>query len=194
MNLRTISLAAAAVLMLAACGQRDADKTDGVISTLADNVAAEVREEMSRENFGLDGPAGLPKAELTPEGDLVIDGRPVALSAEQRAVALAYREGVIAIAQQGARVGLQGADVAKDAAAAAIAGVLGGGDPAKVDAAVEASANRVRAEARKLCDELPGLMAKQQALAKAVPEFAPYADMTQADIDECMHEGEATTP
>lgn len=195
MNMNSIGLALAAVLALAACGDRAAQTADGAISSLADRVAAEVHEEMAKKNFGLDGPPGLPKAELTPEGDLLIDGKSLALTAEQRALALAYRDAVIEIAQHGARIGLQGADVAKDAAAAAVAGVFSGQDSAAIEAKVRGSAERIRTEALALCDALPALLAKEQAFAQAVPEFAPYAEMTLAEIEDCrVDAGTATDP
>ena len=39
-------------------------------------------------------------------------------------------------------------------------------------------------------DQLPAMLATQQRLAVAIPEFKPYASMTQTDIDDCGKEGE----
>jgi len=50
---------------------------------------------------------------------------------------------------------------------------------------VNAEASKIEAQARKLCTLLPEMMAKQQGLAVAVPEFKPYATMDQGDIDDC---------
>jgi len=50
---------------------------------------------------------------------------------------------------------------------------------------VNAEAGKIEAQAKQLCTLLPGMMAKQQALAAAVPEFKPYATMDQSDIDDC---------
>ena len=41
----------------------------------------------------------------------------------------------------------------------------------------------------KLCKQLPGMLASQQALAASLPAFKPYARMTQADIDDCGKHG-----
>ena len=193
MNSTKTVLSLAAALLLAACGSRDAagEQAGSVMSSIADEVAEDIRTEMAHENFGVGGADGLPKAELTPEGDLLIDGTKIVLTAEQRTLARAYRESVIDIAEAGARVGLQGAEVAKEAATAAIAGVLTGNEP-DIEARIKGSTDRIKVEARKLCDALPELLAQEQALAKAVPEFAPYADMTQADIEDCAKEIETT--
>ena len=192
MKIRQTLLAVTTALLLASCGDGDGGQArgagDGLISSLADTVVDEVRQEMETENLPLQTVGDLPKAELTPDGVLLIDGVAVAMDPAQRKVALAYREAVIRVAQDGARVGLMGAQVAKDAAAAAVAGVFSGADEADVEAKIRASTQGIEAEAKKLCATLPALLAQQQALADAVPAFAPYADMSQDDVDDCMHE------
>ena len=50
---------------------------------------------------------------------------------------------------------------------------------------MEAQGEKIEAEAMKLCVQLPPLLASQQALAASLPEFKPYARMTQDDIDDC---------
>ena len=47
--------------------------------------------------------------------------------------------------------------------------------------------------AAKLCGRLPDMMASQQKLAAALPEFRPYATMTQDDIDDCFDESREET-
>ena len=189
MKIRQTLLAVTTALLLAACGDGDGGQArgagNGLISSLADTVVDEVRQEMETKNLPLQTVGDLPKAELTPDGVLLIDGVAVAMDPAQRKVALAYREAVIRVAQDGARVGLMGAQVAKDAAAA---GVFSGADEADVEAKIRASTQGIEAEAKKLCATLPALLAQQQALADAVPAFAPYADMSQDDVDDCMHE------
>ena len=97
MTFRPNLIVAAATLLLAACGSPDEAKgaAGGVIASLADNVVEEVRQEMETKNLPVGSGSGhdLPKAEVTPEGVLVIDGVAVAMDQKQRDVALAYREG-----------------------------------------------------------------------------------------------------
>ncbi len=50
---------------------------------------------------------------------------------------------------------------------------------------IQAEAQKIKAQARKLCDRLPAMHATQQQLAAALPEFRPYATMTEEDIADC---------
>ena len=47
-----------------------------------------------------------------------------------------------------------------------------------------------KALTKTLCTRLPPLLATQNQLAASLPEFKPYASMTQTDIDDCGKEGE----
>ncbi|MER3546070.1 MAG: hypothetical protein C4338_00150 [Rhodanobacteraceae bacterium] len=51
---------------------------------------------------------------------------------------------------------------------------------------LEAQAAGIKQSAAKLCAKLPSLRDTQQKLAASLPAFAPYATMTQADIDDCL--------
>lgn len=157
----------------------------------------EARKELATENITLNtgfsigaqshrGSLGnLPKAEISPAGDLLIEGKPVVVDASQRALLLTYRGQVVSLAETGMALGVQGADMGVQAAGAAIAGILSG-NPDKIGARVEAQESKIKAEAMKLCNGLPPMLVTQAELAKSVPEFAPYAKLTQADIDDCM--------
>ena len=172
------------LLALAGCGgSRDADARDG---TLAEKVAREVREEMATENLSVGGgDKDLPKAGITPEGVLVIDGQAVAMDAAQKALAIEYRGNVAAVAEAGASIGVEAAGLAKDSVVAAIEGVFNGEGEAGVEAKVKEKAKGIETAALALCDKLPALLASERALADAVPEFAPYADMDESDVDDC---------
>ena len=133
-----------------------------------------------------DGNGTLPKAEITPQGDLLIEGKAVAITAAQRAELLAYRGQILGIAEAGMAIGAQGANIAGHALSGAVGAIFGGKDGEKeFEKKIEAEAVKIEAEAMKICTRLPGLMAGQQALAASLPEFKPYARMTQEDIDDC---------
>ncbi|WP_339828446.1 hypothetical protein [uncultured Arenimonas sp.] len=170
------------VLALAGCGGKDDGGGD---LSLAEKVAREVREEMASENLDLGRGKGLPHAELTPEGEMLIDGKPVGLDPAQRELAIAYRGNVAAIAEAGVGIGMQGAELAKESVGIAINGLLSGEGTAAVEENAKEKAKEIEAVALTLCDRLPELYQSQQALAEAVPEFAPYADMDESDIDDC---------
>lgn len=173
----------APLLALAACGNASDDAATG--TTLAEKVTREIREEMARENLDVGGGKGLPPAELTPEGELLIDGKAVGLDASQRELAIAYRADMAAIAEHGAAIGMEAAGLAKESIGIAIDGLLSGEGTGAVEAKTKEKAKDIEVAAMALCDRLPALYQSQQALAAAVPEFAPYAQMDKSDIDDC---------
>lgn len=127
----------------------------------------------------------LPTAEITPQGDFLIEGKSVPLTSAQRTEMLAYRRQLVEIARQGIAVGKQGATLGMNAASAAIAGVFSGESDQQIRKRVEAQTSDIRNAAAKICDRLPALMTSQQKLATEVPAFKPYADLTPAKIEEC---------
>lgn len=176
-----------AAALLAACGGAPAESKDG-FAGLADRAASGIREELATENITLNrSGSNLPRAELSPQGDLIIDGKAMPMNPKQRELALAYRVHLANVAESGARVGLAGAALAGKAMQEAAKAALSG-DEVDVEARIEAEADSVRASARTLCERLPALYAAQQQLAEAVPEFAPYATMEQKDYTDCHEE------
>lgn len=125
-----------------------------------------------------------PRAEITPQGDLLVEGKPVAVTPEQRTLLLAYRDEVIKVADTGLAIGSKGADLAGKAVGEAI-GAIFGGDTKAMEQRVEAEADKLKQEAKVICTQLPALLATQQQLAASLPAFQPYATMTQEDVDDC---------
>lgn len=207
---RILAVALAATL-LAACGKPPpppappsppgaptADKS--FIGRHVGDAIEQARKELATQNIsisdGMDinvnghkwktGDGNLPKAEITPKGDLLIEGKAVAVTDAQRRELLAYRGQIIGIAEAGMAIGAQGADIAGHALSGAVGAIFGGKDGEQAfEKKIEAEAAKIEAEAMKLCNRLPALMAGQQALAASLPEFKPYARMTQADIEDC---------
>ena len=168
------------VLALAACTGGEGE------SGLVARATQQIREEMATRNLSLGkGRNGEPRAELSPAGDLVIDGQPVPLDAAQRGKVLAYRGELAAVAEAGAAVGLQGAELAKDAVGSALAAVASGPTAEEVEREVNAKAAGIEASAKALCGRLPALYAAQQELVAAVPAFEPYAGMDEGDVADC---------
>lgn len=205
------ALALALLLPLAACGQSDhtdsqpassattaqasADKapTSWVARRVADAMQ-EARQELATKNIDVDTVHvgnGLrlgrttSKAQITPQGELLIDGKPVAATPEQRQLLLDYRHRIIGIAEAGMAIGTQGADLGMHAAGAALSGVFSGKSDAEIEAAIKPQTDRIQAAALELCKRLPDLRAAQQQLATAMPAFKPYATMTQEDVQDC---------
>lgn len=221
-----LTLALLAGMSLAACSQPPAppappapppppvaSDNDSFIGRHVGSAIEQARKELATQNISISdgmninvngrqlntGDGSLPKAEITPKGDLLIEGKAVAITAAQRADLLAYRGQIIGIAEAGMAIGAQGANIAGHAVSGAIGAMFGGKDGEKdFEKKMEAEAAKIEAEAMKLCTRLPALMAGQQALAASLPEFKPYARMTQADIEDCgkdvgKHKGVAVT-
>lgn len=181
-----------ACLPLAACGQDEPSGTgNGVLAEVSTElreemktVSEEVRQELAVENVDISDSGQQPEAEITPAGDLLIDGQAVEVTPEQRELLLAYRGHVVEIAATGAAIGVQGASLATSAMGKALAGVFSG-DTEKMEREIEAEAQKIADRALEICDLMPAMLETEQQLAASLPEFRPYADMDQSDIDDC---------
>nr|WP_298153067.1 hypothetical protein [uncultured Pseudoxanthomonas sp.] len=194
------------MLALAACQPTDKNPAPtGVVAKAMDEAAkglgeasqemdkareeiATARDRLARENISLNRneKQHLPKAEITPAGDLLIEGKAVATTPEQKALVLAYRGELLGVVGDGMAIGMEGARVGIDAAASALKGVLAGQDGDEIGKQVgEQAKAKIQPMVAQLCTRLPGLLSAQQALSAALPEFAPYATMDQADVDDC---------
>lgn len=208
LQLPTLVLLAACLPAFAGCSDRasnDAareaeragtEDTKSLLGIDIEEVTSEIRHEMATGNISFGSRRdGEPEsdAEITPEGDLLIAGEPVEVDAAERELLLEYRRNVTEVAMAGARIGLQGADLATSAMGDAFRGVLGG-DTANMEARIEAEAEKIKVEALKLCEQLQPMLETQEALVGSIPELAPYARMTQADVDECREEGRVNIP
>ncbi len=145
---------------------------------------------IGRHGIGKQDP-GLPKAELTPAGDFLIDGQAVSLDARQRQLVLDYRARLMDVIGAGMAVGAKGADLGMQAAGEAMKGIFSG-NMDQLEQRIEAEAKKLEADARLICQHLQPLLQAQGALAAGVPEFVPYASLEQTDIDDCM-KGNGTT-
>lgn len=127
-----------------------------------------------------------PLGEITPQGDLLINGAKVDVTAEQHAMLIAYRGQVLAIAEAGMAMGIAGADMGGKALGGVAGAIFGGEQAAKdFEARMEAEGKRLEAEGLKLCERLRPLRDQQQALAASLPAFAPYATLTAEEVEDC---------
>ncbi len=159
---------------------------DSLIGNTVDHALDEAGTRLKSENITIsnDRP-GLPRAEITPQGDLLIGGKAVPVTPAQRAMLLDYHAQIMAIAAQGMEIGRQGASLGMKAAGEALTAVFSGQSDKDIERRVEAQAQGIKRSALKICDRLPELMASQQKLAATLPAFKPYATMTRKDIDDC---------
>jgi hypothetical protein len=175
---------------------------------LGKSVAAglrKAREELETSNLDLDDgidvhtgtdghhfrigghSTGNSKAQLTPQGDLLIEGKAVPVTPAQRALLLEYRHEIIGVAETGMNIGVKGADLAGKAVLETFAGLMHG-NPDEAGKHIDAEGKRLEADAMQICKQLPAMLATQQQLAASLPAFKPYATMEQSDIDDCMND------
>jgi hypothetical protein len=176
----------------------DTDKPHTLIGKTVAKEIDKARKELATGNISLNGhdvtinghdyartdDDNRPKAEITPQGDLLLDGKAVAITPQQRAMLLEYRGQIIAIADAGMTLGSKGAELAGKAIGESL-GALFSGNTDEIEKRVEAEASKIEAEAKLLCKQLPPMLATQQKLAASLPQFKPYATMTQDDVDDC---------
>ena len=163
----------------------------------ADLAAA--RAELATGNLELDQslPVGrhraedqdLPKGEITPAGDLLVEGRAVRIDAAQRHQLKAYRAQVIELALLGIDAGEQAGEAAIDAVDHGLFRLLFDSVTGRLERRVERTVKRTLApQIEQICHRLPELIESQQRLADSVPEFRPYATLGQGDVDDCTRE------
>ncbi len=163
-------------------GKSVAEATGGVGETVR-NAMDDARKDIAQGNIKISADKQ-PRAEITPDGRLLIAGKEIAANDIQRRHLQDYRGHVVAIAMDGMDVGLAGAKLGASAAGEALKGIFSG-DSEGVEKRINAEAEKIEAQAKRICDRLPAMLASQQALARELPAFKPYATMDQGDVDDC---------
>lgn len=179
-----------------------------------DDARKEVREELAAArleletsnldvgdglHFGKPGkhkgkPAGagdesLPKAEITPRGDFLVDGKAVPTSPQQRRELLAYRGQVIEIAQAGIDIGERSAMMALDMVDRGLFGLVFSAMTGSLERRMEKTIKEaIEPGVVQICQRLPALHASQQQLATSLPSFRPYATLEADDVEDCEDE------
>jgi hypothetical protein len=128
----------------------------------------------------------LPKAEITPRGDFLIDGKAVAIDSRQRQDLLVYRRQVIDIALAGIDIGERSAQVALEAVDRGMFSLLFGAMTGSLERRIEKSVREtVEPGVRQICRSLPALRDSQQRLSASLPSFRPYATLDVDDAENC---------
>ena len=81
-------------------------------------------------------------------------------------------------------IGKQGVGIAGKAVSTAISSIFNGNND-QAEQEMKAQGERIEAAAMKLCDQMQPMLKTQQELAASLPAFQPYANLKQADIDDC---------
>ena len=202
-TLRTTTLALALLLPLGAQAGTVRDDIRQDLAEARSEVHADLakaRAELETENlevgnsfhFGTNvkrtaaRDENLPKAEITPKGDFLIDGKAVAIDSAQRGQLLAYRSQVIDIARTGIELGELGAQVALEAVDRPLFSLIVGGLTGSLERKVERTVKQqIEPGVRRICQRLPALHDSQQRLAASLPQFRPYATLEADDVEDC---------
>jgi len=163
-------------------GKSVAEATSGVGQTVKEALD-DARKEIAQGNIKISADKQ-PRAEITPDGRLLIAGKEIAANDTQRRHLQEYRGHVVAVAMDGMDVGMAGAKLGANAAGEALKGIFSG-DSEGVEKRINAEAAKIEVQAKRICDRLPAMLASQQALARELPAFKPYATMDQSDVDDC---------
>ena len=170
-------------------GKSVAEATSGVGQTVKEAMD-DARKDIAQGNIKISADKQ-PRAEITPDGRLLIAGKEVAANDVQRRHLQEYRGHVVAVAMAGMDVGLAGAKLGANAAGEALKGIFSG-DSEGVEKRINAEAAKIEAQAKRICERLPAMLASQQALARELPAFKPYATMDQSDVDDCGKDNSVT--
>ena len=157
---------------------------------------AKARQELLTENLRIDnslqfGKGGhqdrhLPRAEITPQGDFLIEGKAQAIGADQRRELLVYRKLVIDVAMRGIDIGERSGQAALDAVGTSWVGMLFGAMTGGLERRVERVVKQeIEPGVRQICRQLPEVRDAQQRLAAGIASFRPYATLEADDIRDC---------
>ena len=131
----------------------------------------------------------LPKAEITPRGDFLIEGKAVAIDVGQRQQLLRYRGQVIDIAKAGIDIGERSAQAALEVVDRGLFSLMVGAMTGSLERRVEKTVREtVEPGVRQICHRLPALMDTQQRLSASLPSFRPYATLEADDVEDCERE------
>lgn len=131
----------------------------------------------------------LPKAEITPQGDFLIEGEAVAIDSNQRRQLLGYRRMVIEVAKAGIDIGEVSALAAVDSVDRGVFSLMVGAMTGSLERRIERTVrNTVGPGVLLICDRMPALRDAQQQLASDLPAFRPYARLEAQDADDCRNE------
>ena len=204
-SIRCIPLVLCLLLPLAA--QATEPKPTGITAEIRKEMADarkevrieldKARRELETGNLRIDnglhfGDSGkkrkdLPRAEITPQGDFLIEDKRIGIDITQRRQLLDYRARVVEVGKYGIDIGERSAEAALDAVGnGSVIGLLFGAFTGSIERRVERVVReQVEPAVRGLCRQLPGLHGSQQRLAASLAEFRPYATLEADDVDDC---------
>ena len=173
MKLATVLALPLFALALVGCGSHDR-------VTIGNSVLNHI--ELGDDRISLHGDREV--AVITKQGDLSIDGKAVTLNPTQRSQAQRLYSNAMGVRDDGVAIGKAGADMAGKAVSGAIEGLVKG-DPGSVGDKMDAEANNIAQQAKKLCKRVIEMRAAQDALVETLPAFKPFATLDRSSVRDC---------
>ncbi|HEV2111187.1 MAG TPA: hypothetical protein VGT99_07525 [Gammaproteobacteria bacterium] len=126
------------------------------------------------------------EALITPDGDLRIGGKPVAITGSQRALLKKYSAGILDIQERGIRIGQHAVDMVGGMVGTLVEDLIANGaDDKKLDKDMKAKAEPLKDEARALCADVRIQKQLQQQIVAELPAFKPYAVIDTDSENNC---------
>ena len=176
--LRSMGMSAvyACALLLTACGSHE----HVVISSGGDAFT------IANGKVVLHG-AGGATAEVSADGMLTIDGKPVEVTDPQRATLVRYHTTAMQFIAHAKETGVAGAEVGVAAATEVVKG-LTSGDTSKIGERIEAKVGPVKAAAGKLCEDLATIAELQTTLSSELAAFRPFTVVGENEPVKCRRD------
>lgn len=182
MNIRKTILAAAATLLLAAgIGTAKAHPHDIVVN---DNDHGQIHIDDRTGDVVITAEDDS-QARITRDGGLIITGKNIAVTAGQRQLLLQYVHGIDTIEHQGMEIGAQAVNMVGGMVGAIIGDLFTDGSDKHVDRDVKDRARPLKDAARSLCTTVQSQEQVQDAIAREIPAFKPYAVIDKDTRDQC---------
>lgn len=129
--------------------------------------------------------AGIREARITPAGDFSIGDKTLAVDESQRRLLAQYSTSAHDIERHGAKIGVEGANMAMDILGDVFGGVMDGVSDTQIEANARSHTAGLKTAVRELCDDLKSLQTTQVRLVGAMVAFQPYAVITDEDVSHC---------
>ncbi|HET7649399.1 MAG TPA: DUF2884 family protein [Gammaproteobacteria bacterium] len=128
------------------------------------------------------------EATITTDGGLVINGKSVPVSDQDRIKLMQYNSTVKDIENRGIKLGMDATGFALDVVADVIGDLLSGESEEEIDKHANARAHRFKQKALPICEDVHTLKQIQDTLSADIPSFKPFAVIEGRDADDCEHD------
>ena len=124
-------------------------------------------------------------ARISPQGDLEIRGKAVAVTPTQRQMLQHYAAGIRDIQDRGLAIGQHAVQMVGGMVGTLVSSLFEDGDSQDLDQKMKAKAEPLKEEARALCQDVKAEKRTQDAIATSLPAFQPYAVIEPHPEHDC---------